>query len=83
MRLLKKNVLLRPMTKRIQSAGGILLPQDYQDDRKQWVVDAVSPNVINVTPGDRVLLDAYATPNNVLLEDGRVIVDAERILMKW
>lgn len=83
MRLLKNNVLLQPLALPKQSPGAIVYPQNYRDDHKQWVVVATSPKVSQVIPGDKVLLDAYATPNNVLLEDGRVIVDAGRILMKW
>lgn len=83
MRLLRNDVLLQPLAQRKQSEGGILLPQQYQDDRKQWRVVAVSPKVSEVQPGDKVLVDAYACSNNHTLEDGRVIVDAGKILMKW
>lgn len=82
-RPLKNNVLLGPLPKLEQSAGGILLPNFLNDDRKQYIVLAVGPAVTQVQVGDRVL--AELVHSHLILDDGtdRRICPESEIVLKW
>lgn len=95
MKLIGNTVLLEKLPQRKSSAGGITLPQQYQDDEKQWRVVAVGPGrtvrkkgkpdvviPIEVEPGDYVLAEV-GFANKAALENGQLIVDADQVLMKW
>ena len=90
MRLLGNTIHIAPLKKTLKSIGGILLPEAYQDDEKQYVVLSVGQGrklkngtrvPIEVEPGDRVLVDCDY--GSVTLPDGTKIVGAPQILAKW
>lgn len=84
-------VLLEPLAKPVTSPGGIVLVDRYQDDRMQYTVVAIGPGrrlkdgcrlLPEVRPGDRCLCHT-ARINKQVLPDGRILVDADQILMVW
>lgn len=93
-KLLGNRVLLKPLAKPVQSAGGILIPQQYQDDSKLYEVLAVGPGEwvrnkkkklvfqpMQVKPGDKVLAELYH--DHFIMEDGSRIARADYIQMVW
>ena len=95
-RVQRNLVLLEPLKKRDRSPGGIFYDMPRRDDEKQWRVLACGPgktvrnprtkrthfDPMEVQPGDRVLVEV-ALGNKLVFPDGRRIVDAGQILMKW
>lgn len=92
--LLGNRVLLKPLPKPVQSAGGILIPQQYQDDSKLYEVVAVGPgewrknkkkkmvfHPMEVKPGDKVLAELYH--DHLILDDGTRIARADYIMAVW
>lgn len=77
----RDNVLLSAIPPKPVSAGGIHLVEQYNDDRMQWIVDAVGPKVTEVVPGDRVLTPLYF--DHVTLADGRKLVSQKQLIMRW
>lgn len=91
-------MLIQKIPQRTQSPSGILFcpKPDFLDDEKQWRVIAVGWGKIvtnkrtkqkhhvpiEVVPGDRVLVDT-AKIGVIHLDDGRALVDADTIEMKW
>lgn len=66
--MLGNRVLLVPLKQQSQSAGGIVIPEAYQDDEKRYRVLAVGPGKrlknggykrIECKPGDVVLVAPY------------------------
>ena len=84
MRLLGDRLLLAPLPDRVQSEGGIILPQGQVGDvRYFWKVEAIGekPNP-DLVVGDTVVTPLYF--DHVTLEDGtgRKIVKADQIIAK-
>lgn len=91
MKLLGNRVLLTPASRPMMSPGGVLYDMSRNDDRMQWFVLLVGPGrrlkggttlMPEVRPGDKCLFN----PGMGVLydfDDGRIIVDAEQIQMRW
>ena len=91
MKLLRNLVLLGPLPQPEKSAGGIALSASYSYDNWQYRVLAVGPGkrlrdgtilCPEVRPGDRCLFRP-GVGNPYTFEDGRLIVEADQILMLW
>ena len=93
-KLLGNRVLLKPLAKPVQSAGGILIHQQWQDDQKLYEVLAVGPgewvknkkkklvfHPMQVKPGDKVLAELFH--DHTILEDGTRIARADYIQAVW
>lgn len=97
MKILGNRVLLEPIKPRRISASGILLPEKpaFMYDAEQWRVVSVGPGKLvrrkkaaywktpEVSVGDRVLVNVSISGDIKHLDDGRVVVDADLIQMKW
>ena len=91
MRLLGNRLLLRPLAQKKESAGGILLPQQYQDNEKCYEVLAVGPGkrlkdgsvrAPEIRVGDRILTNLYHGQLHTF-ENGDIILDASQVEMIW
>lgn len=78
---LRDQMLLRQILPKPVTAGGIMLVDRYQDDRMQWIVEAVGPQCSLVQPGDRILTPLYF--DHVTLDDGRKLVREGQAIMRW
>jgi len=76
----KDKILVSPMPKVTVTGGGIHLVESYNDDRTQWMVEAIGPQVKEVQVGDRIL-----TPMNygfaVVDEDLRLIPEGDVLMV--
>jgi len=86
LKILGNRVLLEPLPKPTQSAGGILFPMQYQDDGTQWRVAGLGtgPKVPpEIEVGDCVMSPLYF--DHFTLEDGtgRKIVGVEQLIAVW
>lgn len=88
---LRNLVLLEPLPLEVRSPGGIFYSQSHTYDNWQYRVLAVGPGKRRkdgtnqrpeVRAGDRCLFRPGAG-NRHVFEDGRLIVEAEQILMIW
>lgn len=92
MRILGNRILIAPLPAPTTSANGLHLPVNYNDPRsaQQYRVEAVGPGRrlktgVTIPPevmvGDYVLAPLHH--DHITLDDGRKIVDASEILMRW
>lgn len=77
----KDRLLLRPLASRPVSDGGIHLLEKFNDDKMQWIVEAIGPDVTEVAIGDRVLTPLHF--DHETLSDGRKLVRKGQLLMAW
>lgn len=86
MKLLGNRILVEPLVKKETSHGGVVMPQQYNDDQMQYRVVAVGPGKngvpLEVQPGDCVLCNVWVKGDYVL-PDGKRIMDVDNVLMKW
>jgi len=92
MKLIGNTVLLEPLLPELRSRGGIWYDMKRRDDRMQFYVLEVGPgrklrNGLILPPevrvGDKCLCNQEGLGVRHKFEDGRVLVDAEIILMIW
>ena len=90
---LGNTVLLAPMPPRTQSEGGIwFAPGQHRPDGMQFVVLEVGPGrrvrhgllvPVPLRPGQRALVNPNRVGIKHTFEDGRILIDADRIEMVW
>lgn len=76
---LGNRILLSPLPKKLRSAGGLHLIEQYNDDRTQWKVEAVGTQVKDVVTGDLVYTPLHF--DHTVLDNGCVITPADQIQM--
>lgn len=91
MRILGNRLLVRPLAQKQKSDGGILLPQQYQDNEKCFEVLAVGPGkrlkngtvrAPEAKVGDRLLTNLYHGQLHTF-PNGDMIIDADTVEMVW
>lgn len=78
---LRDQMLLVQIPPKMTTNGGILLVDQYQDDRMQWIVVAAGPKCKYVQAGDKILTPLYF--DHVTLDDGSKLVSETQAIMRW
>jgi co-chaperonin GroES (HSP10) len=76
---LKDKLLVSPLPKATVTSGGIHTLASYNDDRTQWIVEAIGPQVKEVEVGDHIL-----TPMNYgfeVIDDDRRLIPEKDVMM--
>jgi chaperonin GroES len=60
---LGNKVLIRPLVKQEKTSAGLIIPAVINKDLEEGLVISVSEEVINISPGDKILFSARAGVN--------------------
>ena len=76
-----ERVLLKPIKAVEKTSGGIYIPEDAQEKKKEGIVVAVG-KVQDIQPGDKVLYGGYSNEEFQIENETYLIVEAKDILAK-
>lgn len=79
---LGKRVLLKPKEKEEKTKGGILIPDEAKEDRKEGIVESKGSEVEDLKEGDHVIYGGYSDEEIEYQGEKYIIIKAEDIIAK-